>query len=262
MHTIMTNEDLEAGSTVDAERSDSGEVGHCRIYSPRMWCLTILGVSLVIGAIVLLGMVLPQLLESESTAAVATPPSSSSPMPEEPTPTPSLSPTLATTVTPNSTITASPTRPATTAPQDLIDLLSSVSLDGGTALLTPSTPQNSALNWLAGNTNLGTYTNEKKIQRFVLATLYYSTNGDAWHNNTGWLTDLDECTGWSNNAYDEPFCSSDGAVLELAILENNLNGKIPEDIGLLSNSLGEYLVVIFLLIFNPVVFLCCAMSCH
>jgi hypothetical protein len=39
-----------------------------------------------------------------------------------------------------------------------------VSFDGGEALETSSTPQNMALNWLVENTNLDSYSDEKKIQ--------------------------------------------------------------------------------------------------
>jgi hypothetical protein len=126
-----------------------------------------------------------------------------------------------------------PSRPL--PPQDLVDLLSSASLDGGAALLTPSTPQNDALYWLADNANLDSYSNVKKIQRFVLATLYYSTRGYLWQNNTGWLSDADECTNWFNTALGS-FCSS-GAVSDLGIDNNTLDGRIPAEVALLSNSM-------------------------
>ena len=52
--------------------------------------------------------------------------------------------------------------------------------------------------------------------------LCYSTNGDNWLNNTGWLTDPNECNWY--NAW-EPFCSSDGVVNQLILESNNLVGK-------------------------------------
>jgi hypothetical protein len=128
-----------------------------------------------------------------------------------------------------------PPPPRPLPPQDLVDLLSSASLDGGAALLTPSTPQNDALYWLADNANLDSYSNVKKIQRFVLATLYYSTRGYLWQNNTGWLSDADECTNWFNTAPGS-FCSS-GAVSDLEIDNNTLDGRIPAEVALLSNSM-------------------------
>jgi hypothetical protein len=130
-----------------------------------------------------------------------------------------------------------PSRPL--PPQDLVDLLSSASLDGGAALLTPSTPQNDALYWLADNANLDSYSNVKKIQRFVLATLYYSTRGYLWQNNTGWLSDADECTNWFNTAPGS-FCSS-SAVSDLGIDNNALDGTIPAEVALLSNSMRKFI---------------------
>jgi hypothetical protein len=139
------------------------------------------------------------------------------------------------------TTTASlPPLPPVALPQELVQLLSSVSFDGGTALQTPSTPQNHAAIWLANNTNLDTYSDAKKIQRYVLATLFFSTNGDGWDNNTGWLTDEDECS-WYNKA-NEAFCVN-GSILELDMIDvdkgNNLVGTIPNELALLSTSVAK-----------------------
>jgi hypothetical protein len=126
-------------------------------------------------------------------------------------------------------------------PQELVSLLSSVSFDNGTALQTQSTPQNDAVIWLANNTNLDSYSNVKKIQRYVLATLFYSTNGTQWDNNSDWMTDSDECA-WYSTA--ESFCKN-GSIAELDFydqvneLGNNLVGTIPNELALLSNSLGK-----------------------
>jgi hypothetical protein len=133
--------------------------------------------------------------------------------------------------------------PTSAVSPDLIQLLSSVSPDGGTALRTSSTPQNTALIWLANNTNLETYSAEKKIQRYILAVLYYSTSGDNWNRNTAWITDVDECD-WYNLA-DTSFCDVNGTVVELDFYDldteigNNLVGTIPNELALLSNSLEE-----------------------
>lgn len=117
-------------------------------------------------------------------------------------------------------------------PIDLLPFLSSVSFDGGAALQSHGTPQNNAYEWLAGEANLEWYNDERKtIQRYVLATLYYSTNGDSWGDNSGWLSDDDECS-WYNRA-DDSFCSN-GAVVEVDLWTNNLVGTIPAELGLLS----------------------------
>jgi Leucine-rich repeat (LRR) protein len=144
---------------------------------------------------------------------------------------------------------AAPTQPPTTPPTlpptsatlpDLIELLSLVSPDGGTALATPLTPQNRAVNWLANNTNLDSYSDKRKIQRYTLGVLYYSTNGDSWRNNNGWLTDANECN-WSNGA-DGLFCDENGAIFELDLYDgsgNNLVGTIPIELTLLSDSVAS-----------------------
>jgi len=123
--------------------------------------------------------------------------------------------------------------------ESLTDMLSSVSPDGGAALGIKGTPQNKALKWLAGNAKLDSYSYERKIQRYVLATFYYSTNGHAWTDNTGWLIDSDEC-GWYNDA---SFCFNDAVVsldFYVGSTGNNLVGTIPNELALLSDSIGKY----------------------
>jgi hypothetical protein len=56
-------------------------------------------------------------------------------------------------------------------------------------------------------------------------------NGDVWGNNTGWVTDSDECD-WFNTALGG-FCSSEGVVVEFDIMYNELEGTIPDEIALL-----------------------------
>lgn len=121
----------------------------------------------------------------------------------------------------------------------LLYLLSLVS--PSQALVNPGTPQYSAYQWLAyNNSNLELYSDERKIQRYSLATLYYSTNGDEWENNTGWLSDRNECEWWSGDSLGE-ICSSNGAIVKLDLRENNLVGKIPVEISLLADSIGTSL---------------------
>jgi TolA-binding protein len=125
---------------------------------------------------------------------------------------------------------AAPTSPSSTT----ADLLSSVSFDEGAALGTPGTPQSMAYNWLVENINIDTYSDKTKIQRYVLATLFYSTNGDSWTANSGWLGNENEC-GWSGI-----LCTYD-SIMELMLSDSNLVGTIPGEIGLLSDSLGKCL---------------------
>jgi len=109
-----------------------------------------------------------------------------------------------------------------------------VSFDNGAALKEQSTPQNEALNWLANNTNLNSYSNATKIQRYALATLFYSTNGTSWYQNLGWLSHFDECD-WYTYAGEGSSCDENRTVKDLNLSENNLVGTIPNELALLSN---------------------------
>ncbi len=115
--------------------------------------------------------------------------------------------------------------------QELENLLIPVSFDNGEALRTPSSPQNMALNWLASNVDLDSYSNARKIQRYVLATLFYSTNGTSWDKKDEWMSNSNECL-WYNGG--SSVCTR-GSVETLSLSYNNLVGTIPNELGLLSN---------------------------
>ena len=130
----------------------------------------------------------------------------------------------------------------TLSQEDLRDLLGFVSSDGGDALQTDSTPQNMAFTWLVvNNTNLGVYTYEKIIQRYALATLYFSTNGDSWEHNKFWMDNGEECGRWQTGYIETVICTAAGALIDLDLSENYLNGTLPPEIGLLS-SLGKFVI--------------------
>lgn len=136
---------------------------------------------------------------------------------------------------------ASKERAASNSSTDLEDLLSSISSDGGKAMRTPSTPQYKALNWLTGNANLKSYTDEQKIQRYILATLYYSTDGKHWTKNDLWLDHGDECGRWLQEFGGTLDCTMDGSVRRLGLYSNGLIGCIPREVSWLSDSLSECL---------------------
>ena len=102
---------------------------------------------------------------------------------------------------------------------ELFDFVALSSLDGGAALSDPSSPQYKALRWLSNNTNLDEYSDIQKIQRYVLAVVYYSTNGDGWQQKDGWLTNENECSWFSSNypTYG-PWCRLDGTTGRVSIL--------------------------------------------
>eukprot|EP00980_Cylindrotheca_fusiformis_P007640 scaffold1605_cov141-Cylindrotheca_fusiformis.AAC.3 len=171
--------------------------------------------------------------------------------------TPTITPTLAPSLSPTSSPIRTPTIPPasfnptkthtrdpsirpTTSPtvsnHILFDFLVQNSFDGGRALGNPSSPQYKAFSWLAKNQNLESYTETRRLQRYAMATLYYSTNGDEWLNNKNWLSDGNEC-GWYSKAGRGP-CNAPGSdLINLELDYNNLNGFLPVELGLLSNSL-------------------------
>jgi hypothetical protein len=148
---------------------------------------------------------------------------------KEPTPAPTNSPTSAPSLSPEAF---------------LRDLLSPISSNKGVALLTYSTPQNKAFNWMVTyNTNLGNFSDEQIIQRYALATLYNSANGDNWEMNKFWLDNGEECGRWQTSNDGQVSCTDTGAVSQLDLVFNNLQGTLPPEIGLLT-SLGECVLVI------------------
>jgi len=121
--------------------------------------------------------------------------------------------------------------------EEIIDVLSVASFDGGEALQTPDSPQNRALAWLVNDTFQGYYTEDKLIQRYALATLFYSTNGDSWTSNSLWLDDGDECDRWWQFVGVVSCDSTTGGIMALGLGNNNLKGTIPPEIGLLTSLL-------------------------
>jgi hypothetical protein len=153
---------------------------------------------------------------------------------------------------------------STFSPQEVLkeleSLLIPVAFDNGKALREQSTPQNNALNWLANNTNLDSYSNVTKIQRYALATLFFSTSGTSWNEKDEWISDFDECR-WYNSG--SSLCTH-GSVETLNLWGNNLVGTIPNELALLTN-MSESCVVWFpvVMIVLSCVFHCTLMhACH
>eukprot|EP00544_Gedaniella_sp_CCMP2646_P003930 CAMPEP_0202480396 /NCGR_PEP_ID=MMETSP1361-20130828/405_1 /ASSEMBLY_ACC=CAM_ASM_000849 /TAXON_ID=210615 /ORGANISM="Staurosira complex sp., Strain CCMP2646" /LENGTH=581 /DNA_ID=CAMNT_0049107827 /DNA_START=737 /DNA_END=2479 /DNA_ORIENTATION=+ len=146
---------------------------------------------------------------------------------------------------PKSIETAPPT-PAPTyspPPQEIIDLITPVSFDGGESLMDPTSPQSFAARWLAVNAELASYSDERKLQRYALATFYFSTDGDAWEDKQKWLTDSNECIDWWVEELETDDtkleCDASNAITLLLMGENNIAGTLPDEIAFLSNSLAE-----------------------
>ena len=176
------------------------------------------GVSLVIvgllAVVIALGVMRPWLSPSEvpTIPGATTEPPSIAPTAPAPTPQP-------TAPAPAPQPTAPAPTPQPTAPVPLVELLSSVSSDGGDALRTPLTPQNEAYEWIRTDMKGSNYSHQKIIQRYALATFYHSTQGDpSWDRSEDWLTETDECDWEFVN------CNARAGVETLNVEQNCLVG--------------------------------------
>ncbi|GKY97954.1 hypothetical protein MPSEU_000753400 [Mayamaea pseudoterrestris] len=146
-----------------------------------------------------------------------------------PTNQPSVSPAPVAIVVPTvSPITGSPT----VVIAGLFGLLASRSLDGGAALRNESSPQYEAYRWLSGNDNVNTYSEDRLLQRYSLATLYYSTDGPNWTQVDSWLSNSNECSWFVQTTTP---CGPANDLTKLELYYNDLGGQLPLEIALLSN---------------------------
>jgi hypothetical protein len=110
--------------------------------------------------------------------------------------------------------------------------LSDISVDNGTALSYPGTPQYEAVSWLLDKNDPSLWEGgQRLIQRYALATLYFALGGKLWKQNGKWLVDDDECLWYIDS---ENPCEY-GAMVELHLSFNGLKGSLPEEISLLEN---------------------------
>lgn len=137
----------------------------------------------------------------------------------------------------NAPITLSP------AASPLLQFISTVALQGGAEFQNSTSYQSQSLAWLENNINLATYSDAQKIQRYALGCIYFSTyevlnlvrpvKAPTWTVTTGWMTDDAECTWWSIS------CDANGNVASIALNQNDLSGRFPEEVTLLASTLVE-----------------------
>eukprot|EP00980_Cylindrotheca_fusiformis_P012678 scaffold3103_cov136-Cylindrotheca_fusiformis.AAC.16 len=99
-------------------------------------------------------------------------------------------------------------------------------------------------------------------ERYILALLYYHTNGQNWMHRVGFLSPVDHCDWWHKYTNTEGKeiregvkCDENGRVIELNLAYNNLSANsIPEELGYLAkmetlhlynNPLGGYFPEMF-----------------
>jgi hypothetical protein len=149
---------------------------------------------------------------------------------------PSVSPPPST--VPEFTPTSAPMADNSVKEETLIKFLSNRSTDAGAALRDSNSPQYAAMKWLQSTANEGIYNEPVILQRYALATLYYSTNGIQWTSFSGWLSNEPECD-WQTMSVSSIVCNDDGEFVALKLSGNNLAGSIPPELNLLSASLSK-----------------------
>jgi len=94
-------------------------------------------------------------------------------------------------------------------------------------LTDPTTAQGQAFDWMVNTDTIDVCASTTLEQRYGLTTLYFSTDGVNWTNQTEWLTSTFECT-WEGIT-----CAESGAALNLNLEQNNLSGPLPNEISTL-----------------------------
>lgn len=111
--------------------------------------------------------------------------------------------------------------------EDLFEVFVPINLPGFNETIFSCAPQNLALMWLAMDPSSSTGDIRVMTNRYVLALLYASWNGNLWTANGGWLLTDPECTWYGVS------CMSDYSITGLQLSDNYLKGKLPSEISLL-----------------------------
>jgi hypothetical protein len=144
-------------------------------------------------------------------------------------PTLSSSPSLVPSMAPSSVVSLVPSSAPSTAPSFTFEVWLAQSL--------PTNSQDAqAFEWLQDDPALSTYTKLEVLQRYALATLYYTTDGENWINNTGWLDYSTAECDWFTAAITTDSCIDDGRYSQLILKSNGLSSVgLPEALVILTD---------------------------
>eukprot|EP00978_Attheya_sp_CCMP212_P007022 scaffold16416_cov52-Attheya_sp.AAC.9 len=106
--------------------------------------------------------------------------------------------------------------------------------DSGVALEDEGSAQFKAYEWIRKDPSLHSFESTQMLQRYALATFYYSTGGeDNWNQVDKWLLYGNAECDW------EGITCKNGDVTEMSLPRNNLSGTVPPELILLNDSLCE-----------------------
>jgi hypothetical protein len=184
----------------------------------------------------------PTIFPSEEPTDVPTVPPTKAPTPEltiaAPTGEPSSNPSISSGLSSSPTLSNCPDLTPAQRVDAILQVLFDV-VDDPALLRDLDTPQGQATDWLInGDLEQTCPDDEKLLQRWTLAVMYYSTNGDEWERCSAagedpcgtenpflgerrFLSSFDECE-WAGIV-----CDTDGCVTEVMFEANNLIGTIP-----------------------------------
>lgn len=117
--------------------------------------------------------------------------------------------------------------------QSTLEPLTGASIDGS------DSPEAQALYWISydDSAQIDPQSHIDKVtQRFVLATLYFSTGGDNWEHSFSFLSHHDECE-WNHggDSLGGAYCNDNGYVDTLVLSGLKMSGTLPKDVGLLTH---------------------------
>jgi hypothetical protein len=105
----------------------------------------------------------------------------------------------------------------------------------GKEIFDNSTHEHEALRWIASTDPLGIDVKaprDEVLQRFVMATLYFATEGGFWTQKYNFLSKAHECD-WNNGEFGV-FCDDGQTISRVELVASNLDGTLPRDVGLLT----------------------------
>jgi hypothetical protein len=130
--------------------------------------------------------------------------------------------------------TTSPSLSPTLITDSVLD--AAISLSGEEVVRAPNSPQFRAVGWLSTEDRVDHEDYDSSfVQRYVLVTFFYATNGENWLENDNWLNPLLHECEWGSGIS----CSTDIAnrllVDGIDLTRNGLTGYIPDEVGLLDH---------------------------